>query len=219
MCFEVCPEGTYNAGNATCLPCTPPCSACSLLPTNCTSCVSGILVDYGVCVSTCASNQYLLGGVCQDCQYPCAKCFRAKDYCIGCPDGLVVSAGSCVLNCPLMQYYDAVSVTCQPCGQGCETCSSPLVCLTCSDHALTPRMGVCPSCAAPCSLCGHDNRCRQCRPGLLLFNGACLESCPANTASLSGLCLCSSGVLMHDRCENTCSDVFYNNNGACLLCH
>ena len=59
------------------------------MDTNCTSCKTGILADYGVCIDKCLSNQYIMGGKCFNCTLPCSKCFRAEDYCVSCVKGMV----------------------------------------------------------------------------------------------------------------------------------
>ena len=65
-------------------------------------------------------------------------------------------------------------MACQPCDPACLTCLDSKTCLTCLDPVHVPKQGLCPFCEAQCQECGHDNRCRVCKGGLFVFNGACL---------------------------------------------
>lgn len=162
-------------------------------------------MDFGVCANICLENQYVVGGVCYNCSYPCTKCLRTGNYCLACPQGMQVSNGQCTVECPLGKYYDSEKGQCSACSQGCATCLDSSTCLTCITQQYQPISGACPFCPSPCQSCSHDGRCLQCSAPALLFNGACLTSCPFWTSPSNGMCICpSTQVLMHDHCVNDC---------------
>ena len=141
VCLERCPIGKYTIDNATCIACASPCASCDYSATNCTSCLSGVLVDYGVCVNQCASNQYILGGVCYDCSPPCLQCFKAPTICLSCPSGMLLSGTTCLNSCPNRYYYNRTISACAACRRGCASCSNSTYCLTCATTTATPLNG------------------------------------------------------------------------------
>lgn len=149
-CYDNCPVGSYDNGTQFCKPCKDPCESCSFMPTNCTSCKTGMLAAYGLCCNKCQPNQFLHGGICQNCTYPCTKCFTTATWCLACPSGRVLSSGNCIIDCPLRQFYHSSLKSCQPCGSTCETCHDSSTCLTCLDMLHVPINGICPFCNPPC---------------------------------------------------------------------
>ena len=175
-------------------------------------------MTYGVCASTCYENQYVVGGICHNCSFPCTKCFQTADYCVGCPSGKIVLEGKCVIDCPLRKYFDEQKSICEPCKRGCDTCSDADTCLTCAESRYKPIEGGCPYCDSSCVRCGRDGRCRRCKAGLYLFNGACVETCPGNTILENNRCVCLSGVLKDGYCASSCPKGYFAKDKVCELC-
>lgn len=57
FCYSRCDDGYYFDGQYMCQPCDANCFTCSMLPTNCTSCLAPWVLSYGY-VCACASGNY-----------------------------------------------------------------------------------------------------------------------------------------------------------------
>lgn len=123
-CIDSCPEGSFLVSNTTCSPCSSQCATCDVTALNCTSCKSGVLADFGVCVNTCQTNQFIFGGACYNCSGNCLQCFRKADYCVKCTPGLILSAGKCIVSCAADQYYNSTLGLCMGCKRGCGSCAN-----------------------------------------------------------------------------------------------
>lgn len=74
MCLNTCPEGYYSSPNGNCVSCSPPCSTCIGLASNCSSCSTGMAFDtsYKVCRECCSVDKAI--AECCDCNLDNVVC-------------------------------------------------------------------------------------------------------------------------------------------------
>jgi Ca2+-binding RTX toxin-like protein len=209
VCFEPsCTDGLKNGVEAdidcggACEPCAVG-SACAE-PGDCASlrCEEGSCKDPvppvgPVCGPTCTACE---GGVCTACVAD--HFLKAPGTCVpSCGDGYFGSAG-----------FSGSGGFCQPCAQGCKTCTSAAA-------------GSCSACTATWYLKGSS--CTQdCGTGYLAMDSRCF-ACPENRGGCAtcGLEECYScdplsdnRYLKNGHCVASCGDGFYAENGVCHAC-
>jgi hypothetical protein len=190
-CVSACPEGSYGRGtgrfNRVCIkdpatPCSTLRNGCFLCdPTNmrCLTCTRGKVLFAGRCIerSACPAITHSVRGAgdfrlrclplviqpnpaCTATQ--CYSCPTDANVCEDCVPRSVLNAGQCVATCP--------SSTVNLAGFGASRVCVPRPTLpaTCQ-----PGQNNCLSCT--------DNMCTLCDGSRSLFQGLCVESCPAGT--------------------------------------
>ncbi|KCV68144.1 TKL protein kinase [Fonticula alba] len=235
-CVAGCPVG-YNAGHAGCSECVSHCVRCSASVDTCDMCERGWFLGGSACVGSCPANTSPQGGLCIDCHKACLTCFGTQaNQCATCQSETpFLVDGACLAACPDGTFQDGPS--CLPCHGSCGTCSGPGAgeCLACpAGRAMLDGscVGKCPSshfedagqaagsvcrpCAASCASCaGPDaDECTSCHGIDLLFEGRCVDECPAGTfgCSASGRCdpcdarcaECTLAAHLGDRCTADC---------------
>ena len=131
-------------------------------------------------------------------------------------------------ECPSGQYFDLTLFRCNPCGIGCTSCVSSLICLNCNtfNYFLTSAL-VCQACATNCLICQQfTGACILCQTGQPNSFGICTQNpCPANCAVCSPTsCLrCNLGFTLSPltsqcvACPSNCLQC--NSNNQCLQCN
>jgi len=179
---------------------------------------------------------------CGVCHEDCDSCFGPlNNNCLACVVGLMFDTDLNNCYCPFGQYKDGN--TCLECPQGCESCLSSAVCLTCdlnfdfigdfcicsSDKYLdtTNPIHECRICQADCSECSAIDPCTNCSFDRILVAAAC-QPCAVNQGSFkSGISTCEACIPNCDTCLTNsecliCSSGFYYNGTECQLgppCH
>ena len=116
-------------------------------------CINGYtLSSCGICVLSCAANQFIFRGGCAVC--PLNTVFNSQIGTCSCPNGYYKDTyGVCQqlilkpITCNAAQYFDSTQ-GCLNCPGACKSCSSATQCLTCSTNGYSPNsQGVCtPTC-------------------------------------------------------------------------
>ena len=115
VCLQ-CQPAYYLVSGSACLPCMGSCSDC----TNGTSC------------SKCNQGYYYNGKACTACsQSNCYEC-------------TVNSTVNKCTYCAPGTYLQKSTGTCETCTSGCDTCSSPSICLVCSEGYYSYNKGCLP---------------------------------------------------------------------------
>ncbi|KCV72442.1 hypothetical protein H696_00031 [Fonticula alba] len=196
-----------------------------------------------------------------DCVCPCSS--HRSNSCTACPGAHVLDRGYCREACPRLGFFEEAK-TCRACHSSCLSCTGPGAgqCELCprthlfrDSHCLdgcppgsTPLAGECAECAATCLDCAgpEASQCTACGPAMpSLWNGSCLETCPAGTFPgsdpstsdtcllCSSLCLecaglasnqcaeCAGDLLLHPvyGCASACGTGFLEAQGQCVTCH
>jgi proprotein convertase subtilisin/kexin type 5 len=177
-----------------CKPCQSPCLECYTL-TLCKTCVIGKMLDGFSCVDSCAS-------------------------CVTCPEGQFKSSGVCV-NCPPNCQACTSTTSCQKCMTGFTSqnnvCTRVLTPSDCSSGFYLSN-NTCVACPLGCASCTATS-CDSCLLSYLLYNGACLATCPPATFVAQARCVpCALGC---QACvdQNTCTACpigMFLVQGACL---
>lgn len=204
---ELCLDGTY-ADFDTCKDCRRDCAAC-LDETECETCLDAHAIEDPNC--PCEAGFYKEDFQCFPCLEGCDLCSSAT-VCLKCTDSHAVITGglcNCIegyvprppfpLKCEACQdgtYYKSGS--CQPCLEGCRTCSSGSQCLTCRDpHAVLSSSNLCvcdegyyaPTNEWNCLNCPEN--CRRCSS-----SWACTECYHSLAAVKDHKCLCKAGTYL-----------------------
>lgn len=150
---------------------------------------------------------------CLKCSSNCSACVSTTS-CTSCTNGTRLYQGRCVSNCPVGTYQS--ENTCINCNISlCRQCSNATNCITCDPYSgafLADGLCIfnCPTgtyrsmaearclpCASTCSICVNSSFCVTCKSGLALFQGSCVQSCPAGFYNDSGICKgCPSGCFV-----------------------
>ncbi|XP_045878824.1 proprotein convertase subtilisin/kexin type 5 isoform X2 [Meles meles] len=180
-CVQTCSLSYYldrsaENGHKSCKKCDASCLTCNGPGfKNCTSCLSGYLLDLGTCQmgAICKDGEYIdEHGHCQVCEASCAKCWGpTQEECTDCPITRTFDNGRCVFKCPSGKFE--FQNQCHLCHHTCQECQ-----------------GNEPS---NCTSCGVDKHGQK----RFLYQGECWESCPAGHYPTEGhTCLPCS-----DNCE------------------
>ena len=215
QCVTNCPFGYYSTSTYVCKQCSSPCASCSMLSTNCTSCVSPYLTQSSntglLCVLNCLTSFYPNSTVqsCYPCSSACLTCSGpASNQCTSCPSGSILLQGSCTTSCPsaTVLIQQGSQSICQACSSGCSNCSVS-------------------------STSSLSTICTQCLPNYYLYKGICYTSCPSGTyasptsftcnlCNLVGCQTCIFNASMSVQCTN-CQAGYYplGDTGTCVtLC-
>lgn len=215
ICSTNCPSGYYSY-NQICTICSSPCSTCSNSATNCTSCLTNLVVqlylsnNFCVQANGCPDGTYANSTFnnCSFCNSPCNNCANLS-FCLSCVTGNYLYNGICSSSCPI--GYLATNGLCSQCTSPCQTCSTALsICTKCLTN-LIPNVyltgstcviasacpygtyansttNVCESCVSPCTACSSISYCLACIIGQNLYNGNCILNCPQGYYSQSQIC-------------------------------
>lgn len=111
-----CPYGTFaNILNNQCSTCISPCTVCTN-STYCISCIVGLSIYSGVCVSNCPDGYYSQSQICSLCISPCATCTASAISCDSCISNLIPPVFLIGKNCVLSSgcsngYYPNISTS------------------------------------------------------------------------------------------------------------
>ena len=143
-CVDTCPASHYGVPysegppviQSSCQQCDTSCLECNGgLATECTSCHPGFSlnsVSEGECISvSCATNEYLSGGICKSCHGSCATCDESTENdCLSCSmssippaEDLFLDGQKCLTVCPVRKFAALPSHTCEDCAAHCDECS------------------------------------------------------------------------------------------------
>jgi proprotein convertase subtilisin/kexin type 5 len=146
-----CPDGYFpqlTAGNVTCLPCQQQfCTTCYVVPSKCTGCLYGRILDIGTGLCNCPTGQISTpSGPCITCNYACANCDSITT-CLSCqstsggnPTFRISTPIQGVCGCQSGYYDDGASPICKKCSVTCSTCqlvNSQPSCTSCVSGANT----------------------------------------------------------------------------------
>lgn len=242
-CVRTCGDKFFvNVSTATCNPCHNGCVVCSDFKT-CKTCENGFRLSNkrNVCLPICNKGMVLIDGACQPCddKVNCSICKPSnKKECTKCNDEFFLKAGKCILFCGDGFYADS-NKSCKQCqAKECKICTNEK-CLQCLNNKVVFRDiecltncvdgyirsgNVCVKCNnSSCKKCKENelSTCTHCYPPRALFNGKCLDECPAKFFKQGNQCEpCIKGC---DKCKNNsscnvCSDDFFLKNNACVDC-
>lgn len=203
-CFTSCPSGTLTiTGNNSCSPCLSPCATCTPTLSSCTSCLANYLLLNSTCYSSCPDGYYApsLATHCEPCPSTCLTCNAAG--CLSCQPSDYLYRGSCYSVCPVGSFPDGSS--CTACLSSCFSCSSLVVCSSCSaGYYLAPNStcstfcpsgyfpsgSVCAQCVSPCLTCTAAG-CLSCSDAALYLEGQqCVSSCSSPKHPNNNTMLC-----------------------------
>ncbi len=224
-----------------CYSCIPPCFTCSVLLTNCTSCVSPnyLMASNNTCLSNCPSGYAtnINTSACDSCNIVCSTCFGSTiNECIACKNvsgiNYYLNNTSCLANCPSGFYNDSISNLCIACTAPCANCSiNPTNCTSCINSSYILVITTCTICTAPCVTCFNTlTNCTSCNTTTfyVALNNTCPASCPsgyAQNTSTRTCDLCYTGCLTCTNassngctaCTNVSGTNYYLNGTTCLL--
>jgi proprotein convertase subtilisin/kexin type 5 len=152
----------------TCTKCPTSCLTC-LNSQNCTTCVTGLYLFEGQCLTNCPTfpTYYYK----YDPSYSCIQV---------CPPPYFgfSGTGKCENTCPSTFFSNITSGACQSCPQGCSTCYGTN-CSTCiNGYVYVPKYA---SCSLKCSLANQ-----------YFLNGGCVSNCVSGTFLLDDLVTCQN---------------------------
>lgn len=181
---------------AVCAPCQPPCSLCSVSPTNCTECLPHYhLYSHSTALKTCERvcprGTIQQGRICQPCSNGCLSCVRTPDNCNSCAQPLIHYKGKCVEICNGV-------ITTTSLGKYCHD--------TCPPGSFEGPQKICKPCSPPCDTCNMmETNCTSCKQGILADYGICTEKCQSGQYILGGKCFnCSHPCLNCFRAPDYC---------------
>ena len=232
QCLTSCPPLT-TAVSGVCQPCSAHCSACSISPTNCTSCTAGFdlinfncveasMCPYGqvsnsastTCTNICSNNLFFFDTYCVT---SCPTNYApnpARSGCVfvnttqdrQCGVGLVYYNGICLTSCPSGTFANLGS--CISCSPNCASCTNTSACISCSAGYYLSTSNTCTlsnPCAAP----------------QISFQGSCISSCPAGTYQQSFTCnrICDVGTYYYQGLcyYQSCPSNLYRTEFTCVL--
>ncbi|XP_038130845.1 proprotein convertase subtilisin/kexin type 5 [Cyprinodon tularosa] len=152
-CVDECPTGYYEE-ESKCKPCHVSCQSCvGKLSHQCLTCKAHLFREAKECVESCQHGHYgnPVSRICEKCDPSCSECIEGgEDSCLSCAPGLVYlrKEGCCLPFCPEGYHHDPAHRTCEPCHDGCRTCSGKV-----------------------------SLSCDSCYPGYLLSDGRCESMC------------------------------------------
>ena len=120
------------------------------MPTQCLSCISGLLLNETSCVTSCGPRQYEDRGKCLSCHELCMNCTGTSTYCKSCITSAFFKRYECVQDC---------GIGCIPLANKCVLC--PEGCTMCFYNQVNNRL-----------------ECTQCISQLFLYQGWCQSTCP-----------------------------------------
>lgn len=190
-CYSACPAGTFSNGfNCSICDSSVYCATCSVIATNCTSCMYDSANNKdkylnqpgsGTCIDACpVSGSYTIADVVNKvCVNTCENnLILVNNTCSYCADGTfkLISNSSCVSSCPAFYYPDATNHICGQCDSSCLTCSGQYAenCTSCSSTAtlrywlLSMCWSVCPGgyysndTINACVICPVELHCGNC---------------------------------------------------------
>ena len=149
-CHLVCPNGYFGQiQNNTCIACHPYCSRCfGADEYSCTACQTfngtkyHLVFGANTCINICPAGQYAnsTSHLCLVCDSNCATCNGTSKNCTSCflVNGFYVylSNNICLQNCPHGYYNDFLTKKCNPCHEGCATCTGSTLydCQSCDNY-------------------------------------------------------------------------------------
>lgn len=257
LCVPTCPDGFYQSNNQ-CLRCLDKCIRCQNALT-CETCSAGLFLQgNNRCLTSCNIGFFAFNMRCLACESGCETCDSAR--CIKCGPNLFLENGKCVSRCSAGRFANSVR-ECLSCPSNCNICNSSTSCQFCNSgffiksgfcvdtcgSGFVANLNTCVACGFGCDSCSptpnpaNVRLCLRCKPGLVLLNGICQNSCPlaffrdannicqrcigfCDICSDSTSCTtCSSGYFLHPSrqlCSLTrfCNDGFRQENGICLPC-
>ncbi|KAL4502402.1 hypothetical protein ABPG72_011989 [Tetrahymena utriculariae] len=190
----VCLNSFYDSLHNTCLYCNPTCQTCQDINNLniCTSCPAVKILYNQTCIDQCPDMTYLSNNKCLPCNSNCKTCAVQDTQCTSCYSPLTIVGTSCqcqignynpntktCIQCSQNQFYDSVNYQCVNCDTSC---------LTCQD---INNLNICTSCLA----------------GKILYNQACIDSCPDQTYLSNSNCLpcnsnCKTCVVSDTQCTS-----------------
>ena len=174
-----------------CVSCQSPCPVgkCSVVATNCTSCVGtspARFLESESCVEQCADKYWENTGTsyCDNCNTNCRTCEGNKDTCITCDNQGQAGCSSCE-----NLYLNTNTKTCQT---DSPTLGCPHNFL--KDKISNPLTWVCEPCATQCDECEDSTtKCTKCDPTstpyAILFGNTCVTSCNPHYFNSSNECI------------------------------
>ncbi|XP_045324484.1 proprotein convertase subtilisin/kexin type 5 isoform X1 [Leopardus geoffroyi] len=261
-CVSSCPEGTWpSVTSGSCENCPEDCASCSGANL-CGKCRTRpdlpLFLHEGRCYTRCPEGFYAEDSTCRRCSAPCRTCEGNATSCRSCQGGFVLDQGACRETCP--ERHVAMDGVCKPCPKMCQDCIHEQTCKECMPesflykdmcHQSCPRgyyadRRQCVPCHEDCLECDGPSAddCDLCaESSSVLYDGRCLEECPAGTyyeketkecrechkscrtCSSPGTCTtCREGlgVASHGRCvpHKECAPVEYWDEAlGCKPCH
>lgn len=226
-CYDVCPEGYYNADNLMCKSCPINCSSC-ISKTSCTKCKENNYIFENSatesidCIYECPLGFFIFQDSCKKCGNFCENCSNEKN-CITCENSYVLIDGNCTKcneNCKTCQETNA---------NLCSSCEKSFFLFNSTCVKQCPSKTYQNSSSQQCENC-NDSRCSNCSSGtgiclecdetFFLYNSSCTGNCPSKTyknnqtkkcenCSDSNCLNCSSGASNCTSCENS---LLYNSS-------
>ncbi|XP_004591833.2 proprotein convertase subtilisin/kexin type 5 isoform X2 [Ochotona princeps] len=227
-CVSSCPRGTWPSGRSgSCEACAKGCASCSAA-NSCQECQAPpeqpFFLHKGRCYSKCPEGFYGKDGTCVHCSSTCRTCEGNDTNCQSCKAGFVLYKGECQETCP--ERHVVVEGVCRQCPEGCYDCIHEETCKECMFGFFLHNDACYPNCpggfyedSRRCVRCHED--CQECYgPNaddceicagyyMYLYDGQCLEECPAGTYYERGTKDCQD---CHKSCL-TCSSA-----GTCTTC-
>lgn len=182
VCLTACLQGYQDNGVGGCVAVNPQ-SGCSF----------PYYLSNGVCISNCPASTYADSSsrVCKSCSSNCFSCLT-NTFCYACNAGFDLTNGVCIastVSCPSGQFrYNGVCYATCPIG-------------SCAQGNFCQR--VCPA-----GSWSYNNGCYRTCPTQYTTNDACVDSCPAGTSLVNGVCqpsgqTCRSGQFF-DASSSSC---------------
>ena len=218
-----------------CIPCDAECSTCFSLPTNCTSCPTGLSLYNNGCRSSCPTGFWTFNQICYLCDSSCYECSAGTNNdCTSCSSGYFLDVNqckACSINCKECQQNNIYCISCNvgtylnddnecvnECPQGYWANSLNNLCEICNSNCLN------------CSF-GTYNSCISCNSGYYLKGGEC-QLCFSNCSECNGLDkFCTDCAISHylyqGICGIYCPDGYWKNplyrrcdlcDSSCLTC-
>ncbi|XP_042636544.1 proprotein convertase subtilisin/kexin type 5 [Orycteropus afer afer] len=227
-CVSSCPQGTWpSVRSGSCENCTEDCASCSGANL-CKKCRTRpdhpLFLHDGRCYSKCPEGFYAEAGVCERCSSPCRTCEGNATYCLSCEGVFLLEQGVCREACS--ESHVAVEGMCQQCPEMCQDCIHEQTCKECMPNFFLNNDMCHQSCpsgfyedARQCVPCHED--CHECSgpsadecdlcadASLVLYDGLCLDECPAGTYLERETNNCKD-------CHKTCKTCI--SSGTCKTC-
>lgn len=225
-----CLSGYYLDSTKTfqCYPCSALyCSICNPLnPLQCTTCVTGAVLDNVTLSCTCGSGFFVNGTTCQKCPNACQNCSSPNGACTACVDPL---HRDMTQNCKCIAgFYDSGAVNCSVCSSTCFTCTNSSACTSCDVTKFRNISGNLCNCmdgyyevyntnmTRTCSKCNPE--CKTCTT-----SPALCTSCDTTKNRVSGVdnsgrqtCLCQPGY--YSTADGSCIQSNCNADPFCSDC-
>ncbi len=152
--------------------CSSPCKKCTLIKTDCLSCLpllytSNITLFSGnnTCVASCPATYYLPtnGLSCVICnQSICLNCQNTATNCTSCSTNSYLYQNSCPNACPNTFYSSNSPNVCLNCISPCFNCTSATICITCISNYYLDTDNTCQSVCKNTSYIGLGGKCQLC---------------------------------------------------------